>query len=627
MRNQRTRRELVRKNAAPRCACRLLHAPPPTTHAHPYSTPTLTALRTLISTTPAAGGRGENGGEAAAASATDWSAAAPTLPPVDLAAATLLPDASTPVAAAADALQALHAATGLPWWATLPLAAVAVRAALSPLALASARSAAAAGPLLREARRMEGGGGGGGGGGGDASTTPPPPRAVLAAFNRLRAAAAAPHPAWILAAPLAQLPILAAALLGVRAMAGGDWPGLADGGALWFPDLTARAVEVGSAVVVDGGSGSTSGGPGALLNPSSSALVAPCGPAGAALPAAVAGTLLAAAAVGAGRAAAAGSGLARHLRLGVEWCALPAFLAAAALPQGAALYWAASSGAAVAQSLALQSEAGRRLVGRGMGLPASVAAAKLKEEEKEKERERGGGESSASAPPPPPLALDPAAAAAAVAAAGPAGPHLVAAASARAAGDSAAARAAAAAATAAAPGDPRAWFALGQLRAGGRDWGGAGEALGRAVDLLTNDQAAPVPGLASRSPAWAALAARAHLARGVAQAMQGEVGPAAASFAAAVGAARASEGVADDAALVTATAAARAASQPMPPGAALIARAHLARAAALAEDGRLKEALEAAQAGAALEPAAVETHVRALERLVGEAGGKEEAGK
>ncbi len=451
---------------------------------------------------------------------------------------------------------------------------------------------------------------------------------MLAAFNRLRAAAAAPHPAWILAAPLAQLPILAAALLGVRAMAGGDWPGLADGGALWFPDLTARAVEVGSAVVVDGGSGSTSGGPGALLNPSSSALVAPCGPAGAALPAAVAGTLLAAAAVGPGRAAAAGSGLARHLRLGVEWCALPAFLAAAALPQGAALYWAASSGAAVAQSLALQSEACRRLVGRGLGLPASVAAAKLKEEEKEKERERGGGGGGeSSSPPPPPLALDPAAAAAAVAAAGPVGPHLVAAASARAAGDSAAARAAAAAATAAAPGDPRAWFALGQLRAGGRDWGGAGEALGRAVDLLTDDQAAPVPGLASRSPAWAALAARAHLARGVAQAMQGEVGPAAASFAAAVGAARASEGVADDAALVAAAAAARAASQPMPPGAALIARAHLARAAALAEDGRLKEALEAAQAGAALEPAAVETHVRALERRVGEAGGKEEAGK
>jgi hypothetical protein len=59
----------------------------------------------------------------------------------------------------------------------------------------------------------------------------------------------------------------------------------------------------------------------------------------------------------------------------------------------------------------------------------------------------------------------------------------------------------------------------------------------------------------------------------------------------------------------------------MPAGAALVARAHLARAAALSEDGRLGEALAAARAGAALEPAAVETHVRALERRVAEAEG------
>jgi len=554
----------------------------------------------------------------------DWSAAAtaaaPPLPDLaaSLSSAHLLPDAPAPVAAVADALQTLHATTGLPWWATLPLAAVAVRAALSPLALASARAAAAAGPLLREARSLAAAeavrvgdgastttmtppaGDDGSGASPAPPPPPPPPSAVLAAFTRLRAAAAAPHPAWIVAAPLAQLPVLAAAVLGVRAMATGDWPGLAEGGALWFPDLTARAVEVGSGAVASGAA------PAPVLNPSSATLVAPLGPAGAALPAAVAGTLLASAAVGPGRAASGGLGLARHLRLAVEWCALPAFLAASALPQGAALYWAASSGAAVLQGLALQSEAGRALVTRGAGLSPAAAAARL--------AAAGGGAGRATQQgiPTPTLHLDPAAA-------GPAVPHLVAAATARAAGDAAGALAAATAATAAAPADPRAWFALGQLRAGRRDWGGAGEALGRAVSLLEDAQSPSTPGLDSPA-ARAALAARAHMAAGVVAAMEGEVGAAAGSFQAAAAAARAGEGVGDDGPLIAAAVTARATGKAMPPAAALVARAHLARAAALAETGQVVEALAAARAGAAIEPAAQATHVRGLEERVGKEG-------
>lgn len=554
--------------------------------------------RTVTSSGTGGGGGGKDELPAQVLTSSDLHSPSSDLLPTT-SASTLLPDASSPVAAVADALQGLHTMTGLPWWATLPLAAVSVRVALSPLALASARSAAASGPLLREARKMAAEAAGTGG---DTDTpTPPSPRTILTNFTRLRAAASAPHPAWIVAAPLAQLPVLALAVLGVRAMATGDWPGLADGGVLWFPDLTARAVEVGSVAVAD----TTTADP-ALLNPSSSTLVAPLGPAGAALPAAVAGTLLASAAIGPGRAAASGSGLARHLRLLVEWCALPAFLAAAALPQGAALYWAASSGAAVAQSLALQSEAGRSLVMRGLGLPAPAAAAKLLTEEEGKQK----GEVEGATPRPPP-SLNPAAA---LAAAGPAGPHLVAAATARAAGDSEMAVRAALAATKAAPTDPRAFFALGQLRAGGRDWAGAAAALAKATELLS-DTFTITPGLQPPS-ARSALASRAHMALGVARAMEGQVSEAAVSFAEAAAAARASKGVEGDQPLITAAAKARAASRPMPSVAAFIARAHLARAAALAEDGKLEEALEAARAGAALEPAAVETHVRGLEQRV-----------
>ena len=127
--------------------------------------------------------------------------------------------------------------------------------------------------------------------------------------------------------PTPQLPIFASCVLGVRAMALADWPGLSSGGPPWAADLTARAVDLTTAT-------------------------APLGLAGGVLPAAIAGLTLASAALGPGRAAAAAAGTragraAASLTLVLEWLAVPAACGALLLPQAAALYWASSTAAAL----------------------------------------------------------------------------------------------------------------------------------------------------------------------------------------------------------------------------------------------------------------------------------------
>ena len=273
-------------------------------------------------------------------------------------------------------------------------------------------------------------------------------------------------------------------------------------------------------------------------------LTAPLGLAGGALPAAVAALTLASATVGPGRAAASAAGTraartAATVRLVIEWCALPAACGALLLPQGAALYWASSSAAALAVGAIVRRSVGRR-------------------------REAGDG----SEPPPP-------AAAALVRAA-----HL------RAAGDVAGAVSAAEVAVTASPSDPRAWFALAQLRAGGCDWGGAEDAYARAAR-------------GERDPGQRA---RARFGLGVAQHVQGDAEAAVDTLAAAAMDAEAAAGGLDAAA--DAAADARKTNAPPPRAVATLARALLARAGALAECGRKSDALEDARKAARLEPEA-----------------------
>ena len=58
------------------------------------------------------------------------------------------------------AVDALHAACGLPWWASIGALAVGVRAAMLPMSLQGLKASAALMPLLRQARQPAGDGAG-----------------------------------------------------------------------------------------------------------------------------------------------------------------------------------------------------------------------------------------------------------------------------------------------------------------------------------------------------------------------------------------------------------------------------------------------------------------------------------
>jgi len=194
-----------------------------------------------------------------------------------------------------------------------------VRAALAPLAVAQARASAGVAAAAAAARR--------------AGSDPARPAALLAALAAHRAASppALSHPGWLVAAPLAQLPVLVTAVLAVRRLATEAGAPLRHGGALWFPDLTLPAVDAG-------------------------ALLAPMGAAGALLPAAAA--LLTCANVQRAFSPPPGAPplprAAAHLKLALEWLVVPALVAALTQPHALLCYWVPSAAASLALGTALR---------------------------------------------------------------------------------------------------------------------------------------------------------------------------------------------------------------------------------------------------------------------------------
>jgi YidC/Oxa1 family membrane protein insertase len=200
-------------------------------------------------------------------------------------------------------------------WASIAVSTLCVRAALAPLALRQARASAGVGAALAAARAS----------GADVAT----PRGVATALAAHRAAAPPasrpPHPAWIIAAPLAQIPVFVTALLAVRRLALAPGSPLHAGGAAWAADLTLPALDAAS-------------------------WTAPMGAAGAALPAAA--TLLMFANIQAAFGAGFGSGssdgssaappptrLMGNYKLALEWLLLPTLLAGLSLPHAVFAYW------------------------------------------------------------------------------------------------------------------------------------------------------------------------------------------------------------------------------------------------------------------------------------------------
>jgi membrane protein insertase Oxa1/YidC/SpoIIIJ len=229
---------------------------------------------------------------------------------------------------ATQAWEAAHAASGLPWWLSIPVTAVALRAALLPLTL-KAKGAAVNFALMRRAAETAG-----------AAlrreeeekevqrrakeepttttTTAPPTTATRFALARryyalLRRQHGTPSMWWYNLNVLAQVNVFVSMSAALRQMAGAAWPGLSSEGALWFPDLTAPSVVVGTGWVT------------------------PLGVAGLFLPLGV----LAAYMATVDRAAPATHS--RAARATLELAALPVFLAALVVPQATLLYWLPSS--------------------------------------------------------------------------------------------------------------------------------------------------------------------------------------------------------------------------------------------------------------------------------------------
>jgi membrane protein insertase Oxa1/YidC/SpoIIIJ len=162
----------------------------------------------------------------------------------------------------AAALDALHGATGLPWWAAIPAVSLAVKSALLPLSLRQAKIVRTNMALWRESFELE-----------QQLTAKRAQQqqqqqqqqkhieldaakhtlerlaamhSRLVTFHELRRRCNVPHPAWLLGNGLMQSSVLVYGAVCIRRMAAADWPGFASEGTLWFTDLTQAAVVLGS---------------------------------------------------------------------------------------------------------------------------------------------------------------------------------------------------------------------------------------------------------------------------------------------------------------------------------------------------------------------------------------------
>ena len=263
-----------------------------------------------------------------------------------------------PVGLTAAALEAAHATSGLPWWATVACGAVAVRAALFPFTVKQAKAGALLNTAIARARDRDG-------------KPPRDVRSVLAAASELRRATDGVSLGWLIGGPLIQLPTFVLAVMSVRRLVADDAvaaKGLETGGILWFSDLTQVAVHVDTAT-------------------------APMGVYGAILPVAVAGALFANI-NNAWGGAAEKSKPALIMKLFMEWLTVPTLLIGLTLPQAVHVYWLPASLTALAQGAIMRTGAARKALGidpkfGGASAERKKNAIRGEEEENEDEDARG----------------------------------------------------------------------------------------------------------------------------------------------------------------------------------------------------------------------------------------------
>ena len=137
--------------------------------------------------------------------------------------------------AIAHGLAATQASTGLPWWVVIGMFTITIRTALVPATLHSLRANRRIQAALPHVRSLYGRLNA-------ASSNDIPAAKRLSEFwrgtQRILGAARTSVGAPFLS-PAIHLPVFWSASLAIRAMARDDFGGLSQGGALWFPDLTA----------------------------------------------------------------------------------------------------------------------------------------------------------------------------------------------------------------------------------------------------------------------------------------------------------------------------------------------------------------------------------------------------
>jgi len=261
-------------------------------------------------------------------------------------------------ATVASALEHAQIHSGLPWWATLGATACIIRISMLPVVskqmkasvlIAHATSVMQGKKSVRERRFTEG----------TTNNDVPAKTSISADISetlriahairkRLPDNSTAPHPYWLIAAPLIQLPTFVCAISGVRTLIGKAsnsvasghqsalYADLSNGGMLWFRDLTLSGLD--------------------LTN-----LYAPLGMYGVILPSLTAAMVFANIDLNFGKMASANPrGIQASIKLLLEWMCVPILVVGMQLPQAVHCYWLAGSTYSYLQSSAIRSEFGKK---------------------------------------------------------------------------------------------------------------------------------------------------------------------------------------------------------------------------------------------------------------------------
>ena len=261
-------------------------------------------------------------------------------------------------ATVASALEHAQIHSGLPWWATLGATACIIRISMLPVVskqmkasvlIAHATSVMQGKKSVRERRFTEG----------TTNNDVPAKTSISADISetlriahairkRLPDNSTAPHPYWLIAAPLIQLPTFVCAISGVRTLIGKAsnsvasghqsalYADLSNGGMLWFRDLTLSGLD--------------------LTN-----LYAPLGMYGVILPSLTAAMVFANIDLNFSKMASANPrGIQASIKLLLEWMCVPILVVGMQLPQAVHCYWLAGSTYSYLQSSAIRSEFGKK---------------------------------------------------------------------------------------------------------------------------------------------------------------------------------------------------------------------------------------------------------------------------